>query len=107
MPGIIYNVTINVSENRVDEWLEWMRTEHISQMLATGIFFGATLVRVIGYEEGGKTFAVQYRCESMQSFERYEKEYAPSMQARSAALFGDDAQAFRTVLEVVETFALN
>ena len=107
MPGIIYNVTVNISDDRVEEWLQWMRSEHIPQVLATGLFGGATLVRVIGFEQGGKTYAVQYQCDSMQSFERYEKEYAASLQARSSTLFGEDAQAFRTVLEVVETFALN
>lgn len=107
MAGIIYNVTINVSEPRVEEWLQWMRNEHIPQMLGTGVFLGATLVRVLGYEEGGKTYAVQYRCDSMQNFERYEREFASQLQARSAEVFGQDAQAFRTILEVVEMFALN
>jgi hypothetical protein len=107
MSGIIYNVTINVSEPRVEEWLTWMRSEHIPQMLATGAFRGATLVRVIGFEQGGKTYAVQYRCDSMQDFERYENEFASNLQARSAELFGEDAQAFRTILEIEESFALN
>jgi hypothetical protein len=107
MKEIIYNVTVNVSEPRVEEWLNWMRGEHIQQMLGTGLFLGATIVRVIGFEQGGKTYAIQYRCESMQDFERYEKEFAPTLQARSAELFGEDAQAFRTILEVVESFTLN
>jgi hypothetical protein len=107
MSGIIYNVTVNVSQNRVEEWLEWLQEEHIPQMLGLGIFVGATLVRVLGFEQGGKTYAVQYRAESMPDFERYEQELAPTLRAQMVERFGEDAQGFSTVLEVVESFALN
>jgi hypothetical protein len=107
MSGIIYNVTVNVSENRVEEWLKWLREEHIPSLLGLGIFSGATLVRVLGFEQGGKTYAIQYRAESMQAFERYEQEYAPALRTQMAELFGDDAQGFRTLLEIVEIFSVN
>jgi hypothetical protein len=104
-PGFIYNVTIGVAEPRAEEWLTWMRREHIPEVLQTGLFLKAILVRVRGHEqEGSATFAVQYHCESTQLFERYETEYAPGLQAKSAARFAEDAHAFRTLLEVVETF---
>ena len=47
MTPVIYNVTVNVSDSRVDEWLSWMRQEHIPAMLGTGLFVSATLVKVI------------------------------------------------------------
>jgi len=104
-PTVVYNVTIGVTEQRAEEWLSWMRREHIPEVLKTGLFQKAILVRVRGHEQqGSATFAVQYHCESMQHFERYEKEYAPALRAKSAALFGESAHAFRTLLEVVETF---
>jgi hypothetical protein len=105
MTAVIYNVTVNVSDNRVDEWLSWMRQEHIPAMLSTGLFSNATLVKVIGVEQGGKTFAVQYRSDSMQDYERYEEEHAQKIQARSAELFGEDAHSFRTLLEIMDSFS--
>lgn len=102
MTEVIYNVTVSVSESRVDEWLSWMRQEHIPAVLGTGLFVSAILVKVIGIEQGGKTYAVQYRSESMSNYERYQEEFAPSLQARSAELFGEDAHSFRTVLEIVD-----
>jgi hypothetical protein len=105
MTPVIYNVTVNVSDSRVDEWLSWMRQEHIPAMLGTGLFVSATLVKVIGVEQGGKTFAVQYRSDSMRDYERYHEEHAPKLQARSAELFGEDAHSFRTVLEIINSFA--
>ncbi len=107
MSGIIYNVTVNVSESRVEEWLKWLREDHIPHLLGLGIFSAATLVRVIGFEQGGKTYAIQYKAESIEAFERYEQEYAPALRAHMADRFGDDAQGFRTLLEVVENFRVN
>lgn len=105
VPGVLYNVTIGVAERRTEEWLGWMRREHIPEVLKTGLFQKAILVRVRGHEQqGSATFAVQYHCESMQHYERYEKEYAPGLQTKSAALFGESVHAFRTLLEVVDTF---
>lgn len=103
-PGVIYNVTVGVSEPRAEEWLEWMRREHIPEVMKTGLFLKALLVRVLGHEQGSKTYAVQYHCQSMAQFERYENECAPGLQAKSAERFGEDAQAFRTLLEIVESF---
>jgi hypothetical protein len=105
MTAVIYNVTVNVSDSRVDEWISWMRQEHIPAVLNTGLFSTATLVKVIGVEQGGKTFAVQYRSDSMQDYERYQEEHESRLQARATELFKEDAHAFRTVLEIMDSFS--
>ena len=33
---IIYNVTINIDESAHDQWLNWLKTKHIGEVLATG-----------------------------------------------------------------------
>ncbi len=44
---IIYNVTINIDESVHDEWLQWMQTKHIKDVLNTGCFTSARLVKVL------------------------------------------------------------
>ena len=57
----IYNVTINIQEGIQEKWLEWMKNEHIPEMLATGKFTKALMSRVMVEEEmGGFTYSVQY-----------------------------------------------
>ena len=69
---IIYNVTINVSEEVHDEWLTWMKQEHIPQMLDTGKFINAIMTKVLVEEPmGGVTYSVQYKAESKAMLERY------------------------------------
>ncbi|MEG0918279.1 MAG: DUF4286 family protein, partial [Myroides sp.] len=44
---IIYNVTINIDESVHEQWLNWMQTKHIKEMLNTGCFKSARLVKVL------------------------------------------------------------
>ena len=105
---ILYNVTTNIQETNHLQWLSWMQTKHINDVLATGKFTSARLVRVLNEEENnGFTYAVQYTCDSMETLQRYYADDAPALRAESLKLFGDKALAFRTELEVVAEFFQN
>ena len=97
----IYNVTINVEKVIHDGWLQWMKSEHIPAMLATGKFSKALMTRVIIEEEmGGITYSVQYTTDSKETLERYYKENADEMRSQSKPFEGNFV-AFRTELQVV------
>lgn len=97
----IYNVTINIDESVHESWLNWMKTQHIPDMLATGKFLNALMTRVQVEEEmGGITYSVQYRTDSKETLERYYRENAESMRAQSKPFEGKFV-AFRTELEVI------
>ena len=57
---IIYNVTVNIDYDVHDEWLHWMQTEHIPDVMRTGLFLEAKISRILAEEEGGKSYAIQY-----------------------------------------------
>jgi hypothetical protein len=69
------------------------------------MFISATLLRVHAFEQGGKTYAVQYVCKDMDAYERYLREFAPTLRAKTESRFGDQVHAFRTMLEVLEVFS--
>jgi hypothetical protein len=98
---ILYNVTINIDEAVHDEWLRWMREEHIPEVMATGAFLEARMSRVLADDEGGVTYAVQYASPDMDTYAHYRDNLAPALQARTQARFGGRFVAFRTLLEVV------
>ena len=35
---ILYNVTVSIDVKKADEWLHWMRTKHIPDVMATSCF---------------------------------------------------------------------
>ena len=102
---IIYNVTINIDETVHDKWIDWMRNKHINDVLATGLFISARLVKVLVDEDmGGVTYSVQYLAPSRESLELYYKHHAPRLRQEGLELFADKMLAFRTELEVMNEF---
>lgn len=98
---IIYNVTLNVQEDIHDEWLKWMKEEHIPDMLDTKKFTRALMTKVMVQEPmGGITYSVQYTAESKEMLERYYSENAEELRAKSKPYEGKFV-AFRTELEVI------
>ncbi len=99
---IIYNVTVNVEKAVKDEWVQWMREEHIPDMIDTGKFTGARMVRVLVEEEmGGITYSVQYYTESKATLEQYYREDADRLRTEALRRFPNKFVAFRTELEII------
>ena len=48
------------------------------------------------------TLAIQYFADSIDEFEKYQREFAPKLQREYIAEFGESAPAFRTVLHAIE-----
>ena len=46
---IIYNVTVTLNENIHSRWVEWIRKEHIPEILSTRLFKKAVLSRINKY----------------------------------------------------------
>ena len=99
---IIYNVTTNIHESVHDQWMTWMQEKHIKDILATGKFTSARMVKVLIEEEmGGTTYSIQYTTDSKETLEKYYQEDAPGFREEGAKLFGDKMLAFRTELELI------
>lgn len=97
----IYNVTINIQEDVHERWVDWMKNEHIPDMLKTGKFIKALMTKVMVNEEmGGITYSVQYTAESKQMLDRYYAEDAKELRGKTAPFEGKFV-AFRTELEVI------
>lgn len=99
---VLYNVTIKVETEAVEEWVKWMKEEHIPDLINTGLFIDAKLFRLLEIDESdGVTYAAQYFCNSMAEYEKYIADHAQVMRARGIERFGDKFVAFRTIMEKV------
>ena len=101
---IIYNVTVSVEESIKQDWLIWMQDVHIPEVMATGFFLKSQINRVIVHGDSDNTFAIAYTCESMKDLHQYQVKFAPDLQQKHAARYGDKAVAFRTLMEVIQEF---
>ncbi len=101
---IIYNVTVSVEESIKEDWLNWMKSQHIPDLLSLGIFTKAKIHRIITNGDSENTFAVAYTCADMKKLHYYQLKYAPKFQKDHAVKFKDKAIAFRTIMELVKEF---
>ena len=99
---ILYNITINIHESVHDQWMQWMQEKHINDVLATGKFTSARMVKVLIEEEmGGTTYSLQFTTVNKETLQRYYDEDAPRLREEGLRLFGDKMLAFRTELELI------
>jgi hypothetical protein len=99
---IIYNVTTHVNEDIANAWLKWLKDEHIPDIISTGCFINATILRLIEVDETtGPTYAIQYHATSKILYNRYIENFAEPMRKKAIEKWGDQFIAFRSVLQVV------
>ena len=101
---IIYNVTVSVEQSVKNDWINWMKTEHIPEVMACGIFTKAQINRVIVQADSDNTFAIAYTCSSMKELHQYQIKFAPELQRKHDKKFKEKAIAFRTLMEIIEEF---
>lgn len=98
---ILYNVTLSVDPSISAEWLRWMKTTHIKDVMATGLFESYSIYEVLLQDDETLTYSVQYFTTSMAKLQQYQAKYAPDLQTTHMKRYGDKVVAFRTVLETV------
>jgi uncharacterized protein DUF4286 len=99
---IIYNVTIKVNNRIAVAWLQWLKEEHIPDMIQTGCFSTATILHLIEADDNeGITYAVQYHAANKEDYDRYIEIYADKMRKKGMDKWGDQFIAFRTLMRIV------
>ncbi len=99
---ILYNVTVSVDAAVFQEWLGFMRTDHIPKIFSTGCFSGYKLCKMLDESSDNYTVAMQYFADTVEQFEQYQKQFAAPLQKEYIQKFGQSAPAFRTVLHALE-----
>lgn len=100
---IIYNVTINVEDEIQHDWLDWMKETHIPEVMQTGMFVDFSFSKLLSRQEDetGTTYVIQYLAPTMDHYEKYITEFAPSLQQKVIQKYGNKFIAFRTLMERV------
>lgn len=100
---IVYNVTCLVDNSVHDEWIDWMKSEHLPEVMATGKFVSYQMYRIDPHQDGdsGTSYSIQYRVETRELYHDYAENHGPALKAKTVAKFGDRIAAFRTILEEV------
>lgn len=99
---ILYNITINVTPDIEQDFITWMKSVHIPEVLETGIFQDHKFYRLLHEsEDGSVNYCIQYFTESIEQMMEYEKKHAGILRAKTQERYRDKAVAFRTLLETI------
>ncbi len=98
---LIYNVTIQLDQEIVTDWLEWMQQTHIPEVMDTGLFTEYQLLRLMDDKPEVCTYAVQYLCPGLDELAVYQADHAPALQLSHRERYEGKFVAFRTLLERV------
>ncbi|MCJ8290330.1 MAG: DUF4286 family protein [Crocinitomicaceae bacterium] len=100
---ILYNVTVSLDPEIQEDWLDWMRSTHIPDVMNTGCFLESRISRVHG-EESEVTYAVSYVAESEEIYDHYQATHAVGLQKDHLERYEGKFAAFRTKLTILEEF---
>jgi hypothetical protein len=100
---IVYSVTCLVEDSIRAEWLEWMKSTHLPEVMATGKFISNEMFQIDphGSADTGTSYNIQYKLEKRSDLQEYSVDFGPALKAKTVAKYGDKVIAFRTILESV------
>jgi Domain of unknown function (DUF4286) len=99
---MVYNVTLKLDSSIHEEWLLWMKTIHMPEVMATNCFTECRLLRLLETDESdGPTYAAQYTCSSREEYDKYINEFGPTLRKASIDRWGQKFIAFRSIMELV------
>ncbi len=99
---IVYNVTTKVDTAVAEDWLQWLKEEHIPEIINSGCFTHANILELLETDNtDGPTYAVQYFAESKALYNLYIEKFAPIMRQKSFDKWSNKTIAFRSLMKVV------
>jgi len=99
---ILYNVTVKIDSNTEADWVNWMKTVHIPDVMNTGFFSSNRFLKLLNPNESdGVTYSIQYFCNCIEDLESYHRDYAPTLQQKHTQRYEGKFVAFRTLMESI------
>jgi hypothetical protein len=99
---IVYNITSKVAGEIHAAWLQWLRSEAIPSMMATGLFTEYRLNHLLEQDEtDGITYTLQFTADSMEQIEIFRAQYFQDFSLKERILWGDLYVSFQTLMEVI------
>jgi len=102
-----YRVSVGVDDDIAEEWLAWMRTIHVPEVLATGCFTGCTFTRQVEPESRGRRqcFLLEYGLATLDQFKAYEVRHAARLREAHSARYSGQFEASRSIAILVDRLA--
>lgn len=99
---LLYNVTVGIDADIEQEWVHWMKSKHIPDVLGTGMFVDYKFYKVLhDNNDGTISYSVQYFATTIENLVQYLEVFGPAMAEEHRLKFLNKHVAFRTLLEEI------
>jgi len=100
---ILYNVTVNIDVEKEEEYVAWMKEEHIPDVMSTGLFEENKLFKLLlNVEDGGVNYSTQFFTPKLENVHHYQENFAAGIHEKLKHEFGDQLVFFGSMLEQVD-----
>ncbi|MEL7122507.1 MAG: DUF4286 family protein [Bacteroidota bacterium] len=98
----LYNLTIKIEKDMIEEWLPWMSNSFIPQVLSTIDFDAHKFCRLISHPDlDGETFALQLFTNKQEVLNDFHENHESKLQTILFQKFGNRLVFFPTVMEII------
>lgn len=102
---ILYNTTFIVEEKVNEEWLNWLKSEHVNDYLKSSCFLGARLGKITSHvEPGAISYSLQFFANDELILTNFKDNYLAEIQQKSLQKFGTNVLSFASEMEHIDDF---
>ena len=98
---IIYNETFVVDEAVHEQWLAWVKANHIANIIATGDFQSFQILKVLNSPNEGVTYCIQYLTDNVSKYEHFMLYHMNPIHIDHNAQFENKFVLFNTLMEKI------
>ena len=93
---LTYQVKINVNESIEQEWLQWMKTVHVPDVIGTGLVKSFQILKPDSEE---CVYLFHYHFESREDYMLYQKDFAPKLKVHPMKKYPNQFTAEREIFQ--------
>ena len=98
---IVYNETYMVDEAIDQEWLSWIKENHIPAVLKTGNFESSKILRVLNSPNEGITYCIQFLTDDVTKYEDFMLYHLNPLAIEHNRVFENRFVVFNTLMEQI------
>jgi len=96
---IIYSVEISVEKEIHKNWVQWMKTTHIPDVMETDLFLEFKFFKNLNTKK--ETYSIQYKLRNMDDYLQYQNVFASALQKEHNRKFKNKFSAKRELLRML------
>jgi hypothetical protein len=95
-------MTVGIDSDIEAVWIEWIKSEHIPDVMKTGLFAEVRMYKVLhDQDDGSVSYSIQYFATSINNVNLYLQNFAPALIEEHRKKFINKHVAFQTLLEEI------